>query len=114
MPVGNVSFGRVIALTGKPQAVDRMNRRLKPLVNSGKVLSYNVTDKYKNQLSTTGSISAAVGRGEEAYVYVTGYDVHKVKEKQKGWDSLYNILGNMSQYINLNETRVNKAFDMIV
>ena len=114
MPVGNVSFGRVIALTGKPRAVERMNKRLKPMVNSGKILSYNVTDKYKNQLSTTGSISAAVGRGEEAYVYVTGNDVIKVKNKQKGWDSLLNILCNMSQYINLNETRVSKAVDMIV
>ena len=114
MPVGEVSFGRVVALTGKPRDVERMNRRLKPLVNSGKILSYNVTNEYKHQSSSNGSISAAVSRGEDAFVYVTGQDVQKVKNKQKGWDSLYNILCNMSQYINLNETRVSKAFNKIV
>ena len=114
MPVGDVSFGRVVALTGKPRAVKRMNRRLKPLVNSGKILSYNVTNEYKHQLPSNRSLSAAVRRGEDAYVYVTGQDVQKVKSKEKGWASLFDILCNMSQYINLNETRINKAFDMIV
>ena len=114
MPVGNVSFGSVIALTGKPRDVKRMNNRLNPLVNSGKILSYNITNEYRHQSASNGSISAAVSRGEEAFVYVTGKDVEKVRTKQKGWASLFDVLSNMSQYINLNKTRVSKAFDMIV
>ena len=114
MPVGNVSFGRVIAVTGKGRDVQRVNKRLKSYVNDGKILAYNVTDQYKHQLSTTGAISAAVGRGEEAYVYVTRDDVKKIKEKQNGWTSIHGILSNMSHYINLNETRVSKALNEIV
>ena len=53
MPVGNVSFGRVIAVTGKGRDVQRVNKRLKSYVNDGKILAYNVTDQYKHQLSTT-------------------------------------------------------------
>lgn len=114
MPVNGVSFGRVVALTGKSRDVNRMNKRLKSYVNDGEILSYNVTEQYRHQLSTTGAISAAVARGEEAYVYVTRDDVKKVKDKQNGWDSLHGILSHMSRYINLNETRVSKAFDQII
>ena len=114
MPIGDVSFGRVIAVTGKPRDVNRMNKRLKSYVNDGRILAYNVTEQYKYQLSTSGSISAAVARGEDAYVYVTKDDVKKVKDKQNGWNSIHGILSNMSRYINLNETRINKALDEIV
>ena len=114
MPVDNVSFGRVVAVTGKPRDIGRVNKRLKPYIKDEKILSYNVTEQYKYQPSTAGSISAAVSRGEEAYVYVTRADVKKVKEKQKGWDTIYNILSNMSDYVNLNQTRTNKALNVII
>ena len=112
MPIGNVSFGRVVALTGKTRDISKVNKRIKSHVTNGSILSYNVTDRYKNQ--STGALSAAVARGEEAYVFVTRGDVKKVKENQKGWNSINNILSNISQYIDLNETRVSKAINEIV
>ena len=95
MAIGNVSFGRVVAVTGPY-----------------KVLVYDVTDKYR-YASTGGVLANSANRGDCSIVYVTGKDVKKVQNKETGWDTLDAILGHMSQHIDLYKENTNRAVDLL-
>ena len=112
MAIGNLSFGRVIAVTGSFKKASKLQNRMKQQIKQDKVLVYDVTDKYR-YASTGGVLANSANRGDCSIVYVTGKDVAKVKNREEGWDSLDAILSHMSQHIDLNKESTNRAVDLL-
>lgn len=112
MTIGNVSFGRVIAVTGTYKKAGKLQNRMKQQIKQDKVLVYDVTNKYR-YASTGGVLANSASRGDCSLVYVTGKDVKKIKDKEIGWDTLDGILSHMSQHIDLNKESTNRAVDLL-
>ncbi|MBQ8886804.1 MAG: hypothetical protein IJY61_03795 [Candidatus Gastranaerophilales bacterium] len=112
MTIGNVSFGRVVAVTGSYKKAGKLQNRMKQQLKQEKVIAYDVTDKYR-YASTGGVLANSANKGECSLVYVTGKDVKKVKNKEAGWDTLDGILSHMSQHIDLNKESTNRAVDLL-
>ena len=79
MTIGNVSFGRVVAVTGSYKKAGKLQNRMKQQLKQEKVIAYDVTDKYR-YASTGGVLANSANKGECSLVYVTGKDVKKDEE----------------------------------
>ena len=113
MSIGKISFGSVIAISGKEKRVRRVNQRLRPQTQSGKVMLKDVTRKYMNA-AYWGVMAQAAQRGDKVEIYITGTDVQKVKKRDPNWDSIDGILSNLTDYHNVNETPVQDVVDDII
>ena len=112
MTIGNVSFGRVTAVTGPQKKATKLQNRMKQQIKQQKVIAYDVTQKYK-YVYTGGVLANSANKGECSFVYVTGRDVQKIKDKEQGWDTLDGILSHMSNHIDLNKENTNRAVDLL-
>ncbi len=102
MEVGNVSFGNVVAVSGKSRNMYRFTEAMSknPEFKSGKVMQRNVTDEYK-YASRNGLMAQAAQRGESVEIYVTGEDYEYVRECRDGWDTLDGILSQLTKFVNV-------------
>ncbi|MCD7740315.1 MAG: hypothetical protein LUH11_03095 [Candidatus Gastranaerophilales bacterium] len=98
----NISFGSVIAVSGKPQKVNKVSSKLYTQVRLGDIIMKDVTSVYKNA-SSSGMLAQSAQNGDKVEIYITGNDVDKVKNKALNWDTLGGILSNLSTYFNLQE-----------
>ena len=112
MSVGNVSFGSVVAVSGKAGKINKVNNRLHPQSRNGNVIMKDVTEHYKHA-SSYGLMAQSAQKGDKVEIYITGNDVSKVKDKAKGWDTLDGILSNLSSYFNIDKMSVNDVVDKI-
>ena len=97
MPINNVSFGRVIALSGDQRKIKKINSKLAPQLNSGDVIVKDVTNHYRNAKSS-GVLASAVKRGDRVEIYITGDDIKKVKQQHNEWDTIDGILSHLNLY----------------
>ncbi len=101
MRMSPVSFGKVIAVSGKPgkmyQLGNRMNNR-----HQKRLLVKDVTNIYKN--NPGGSMLAdAANAGETVQLFITDEDVSKVLKKEKGWHNISVILSQMTDFFSLTD-----------
>lgn len=113
MSVGRISFGRVIAVSGKEKKVQRINQILKPQTQSGNIMIKDVTKSYINSASW-GAMAQAAQRGEKIEIYITGDDVQRVKRREQNWDTINGILSNLTSYQNVNEASVRDVVNDII
>lgn len=107
-----VSFGQVVAISGKPKKIDAINHKLRSSAKKDSVIIKDVTKHYKNAASS-GVIAKSVQNGQQVSIYITGDDITKVKERDKGWCSIDGILSNLSSYYNLEDISISKALKNI-
>lgn len=112
MKASSISFGRVIAVSGKSKKMDKVNKKLLPHAKTGKVMIKDVTYYYKNA-SPVGEMAQAAQRGESIDIYITGKDINKIKEKQPGWRSIRDILVNIEDYFSANDMFVSEVVEKI-
>lgn len=112
MKTSNVSFGRVVALSGKDSKMKRVKEKLSSKIQSGAVIVRDVTDTYKYAPST-GSLAMAAQRGDRIDVYITGDDVKKFN-KVEGWKTMDDVLSNLSAYYELAKMSISEAVDSIL
>ncbi|MCD7779284.1 MAG: hypothetical protein LUH05_01265 [Candidatus Gastranaerophilales bacterium] len=112
MPVNNVSFGSVIAVSGKPKKVNKVSSRLYTQMQVGDIIMKDVTSVYKNA-SSEGMLAQSAQRGDKVEIYITGKDVDKVRNQEPEWDTLGGILSNLSTYFNLNRNTVEETVNSI-
>lgn len=112
MSVGNVSFGSVVAVSGKHGKINKVNNKLYTQSRLGNVIMKDVTDHYKHA-SSYGLLAQSAQKGDKVEIYITGSDVSKVKDKQKGWDTLDGILSNLSSYFSIDKLSVNEVIERI-
>lgn len=108
MSINNISFGRVIAISGKPKKIERLNDSLKPYKQAEKVIVRDVTHIYKDAYGD-GLMTQAASRGEKVSVYITGEDIPKLKQMK----SMNGILSNLQAYYNLGTMSVREAIEKI-
>lgn len=112
MAVSNVSFGSVVAISGKPGKINKVNNKMYMQSRLGNVMIKDVTSHYKKS-SNFGLLAESAQKGDKVEIYITGADVAKVKDKQKSWDTLDGILSNMTTYFNIDKMSINEVVDRI-
>lgn len=113
MKTAQVSFGKVVAVRGKPKKMDKINRKLYPYAKSGKVMIKDVTSFYRNA-SSDGEMAQAAQRGEYVDVYITGDDIKKIQQKEPGWKCIKDILGNVEDYLCVHQMLISDVVDKVV
>ncbi len=114
MAVGNISFGNVIAVSGKYNKVEKLNRKLRNQTHSGNLMMKDVTKQYIHA-SSWGVLAQAAQKGDRVEIYITGKDdVDKVKNKTPKWDTIDGILSHLSSYHNLNRLSVGELVNRII
>ena len=111
--INKISFGSVVAVSGKPNKVSRLNNKMGRYIRDGYVMVKDVTSKYEFAPSN-GVMAQAAQRGENVSIYITGDDVKKVEQKQKNWDTTDDILTNLCAYFNINKLPFNDAVHKII
>ena len=106
--INSVSFGKVIAISGKPKKIDRLNESLKPYKQADQVVVRDVTHIYKNSYGD-GLMTQAASRGEKVSVYITGEDIPKLKQMK----SMNGILSSLQAYYNLDTMSMREAIEKI-
>ncbi len=109
----NLSFGRVIAVSGNAGKIKKINKRLLPNANNGDVIMKDVTSHYKNA-RLSGALAQAVKNGDSVEIYITGDDVKNVRQKQKNWDTLDGILAHMDSYLQVGKITVGEVISKII
>lgn len=113
MSIGKISFGSVIAVSGKKKKVNKVNQKLTDKIQSGEIMIKDVTRAYIN-LPSWGAMAQAAQRGEKVEIYITGDDVQKVKRREQNWDTINGILSNLTSYHNVNENPVKDIVNNII
>lgn len=111
MKVSNVSFGKVIAVSGKESKIKKLNDRLSYRKQNGLVAMRDVT-KYYQYAPSTGSLAQAAQRGNKIEIYITGDDVKKIN-RDPDWKTMDGILSHLSAYIDLAKTSIGEAIEKI-
>jgi hypothetical protein len=114
--VTKVSFGTVIAVSGNPYKIKKINDILMPHTSNGRLMMKDVTKKYANS-PADGLMAMAAQNGDRVELYITGDDVEKVHKKKKPWDTIDGILSNLktkNSYLNVNGLSVVEAAKRIL
>ncbi len=112
MKVSNVSFGKVIAVSGKESKMKRVKEKLASKALPGTVIVRDVTEKYR-YAPLTGSLAMAAQKGDRVEIFVTGDDVKKFN-KVEGWKTMDDVLSNLSAYYELAKMSISEAVDSIL
>ncbi len=111
MKTANVSFGRVVALSGKSPKLKKINDKISQKKQNGFVVSRDVTHEYVNA-PATGALAIAAQRGDKVEIYITGEDVKKFG-KQDGWKTMDDVLSHLSAYYDATKLSIAEAADKI-
>jgi len=112
VPINNVSFGSVIAVSGKSNKINKVNKRLKSEADKGNVLMKDVTEKYVNS-SASMVIAEAAQNGDRVEIYITGDDAKKVRAKHPEYDTIDGILSHMGAYFKIDKLSVGEIISRI-
>ena len=113
MKANNVSFGRVVAVSGKPKQIKRLNGRLAADAARGRVLMKDVTKNYINA-SSSGLMARAAQKGDTIEIYITGEDISKVKNREKNWTTIDGILANLEAYYRIGKMSISEIVENIL
>ena len=113
MAVTKVSFGTVLAVSGNPLKIKKINNTLIPHTSNGRLMMKDVTNQYAYSASD-GLMAQAAQNGDRVELYITGDDVEKVHKKQRTWDTLEGILSHITSYFNVDRLYVNEAAQRIL
>ncbi len=113
MSISNVSFGRVVAVSGKPNKMEKINNRLFSKTEDRKVMMKDVTKKYAHA-SSSGLLAQAAQKGHLVQIYITGDDIANIKTKEKGWTTIDGILSNLEAYYKASDFSVDEIVNKIL
>ena len=82
MAIGSVSFGSVVAVSGKLNNMRKFDSVMKSncKYKTGNIMQKDVTSHYKNA-SSTGLMAQSAQRGEPVQIFITGDDLLNVKQR---------------------------------
>lgn len=103
MSVSSVSFGKVIAVSGKSKKIKYLRNEMSKTPN---VTVLDATTHYMST-PTNGLLQKAAKHYDMIDIYVTGKDNKSLKNKEPGWETLSDVLGHIDKYFNLRTTSTN-------
>ncbi len=114
MAIGSISFGSVIAVSGKTRKISGLNNKLSQYERAGKVIIRDVTDRYRYS-PATGLMAKAAQKGDNVAVYITGDDVENIKSKMfKGQREMDVVLSSMTSYYDINKVSAHKVVKAVL
>ena len=109
MSVSSVSFGKVIAVSGKSKKVRYLRNEMSKTPN---VSVLDATDHYMSTI-TGGLLHKAAKRYDMIDIYITGEDYKSLKNQEEGWRDLNDILSHIDKYFNLRTTSTNTVKEVL-
>ena len=100
MEVSSVSFGKVIAVSGKRRKAEYLKNEMK---NTPNMTVLDASDFYLSSV-TDGLLHKAARRYDSVDIYITGKDNESYKNKEEGWKTLNDVLCHIDKYYNLRTT----------
>lgn len=113
MQVSKVSFGKVIAASGKEKKMKKITQKLDAKMKSREIIVRDVTGIYKNTLSG-GEMAKAAQRGDVIDLFVSGKDAEKMRKKEPGWSSINEVLSHLEDYININDMSIGDVISRVL
>lgn len=110
MQVCNVSFGKVITVSGAPKKIKNIDRKL---ANTGQVMIKDVTDYYQSAMPS-GEMAQAARNGNKVKLYITGKERKAVESSMQGWRSINDILGHLDKYIDANKLSISETVESVL
>ena len=112
METNNVSFGKVIAVHGKPKKMNKLMKKLEGELKTNNIMMRDVTSTYKNA-SPFGELARAAQNGEKVDIFITGNDIQKVN-KEEGWLSLSDLLSHIQAFYDANKVNIFDILENII
>lgn len=115
MEVGNVSFGGVVAVSGKQWNMQKFSEAMRKSVDyrNGDIMQRDVTSHYK-YAARNGLMARAAQSGQSVNIYITGEDAQFVRERKDGWDTLDGILMQLTKFVNVDRMNPEAAVQSVV
>lgn len=110
MSVSSVSFGKVIAVSGKVRKAEYLKNETKKIPNVTVIDAFN----YYVTSATNGLLHKAAMRRDAVDIYVTGKDNEKLINKEEGWQNLNDILCHIDKYYDLRITSTQTVKEDII
>ena len=112
MRISAVSFGKIVAVSGKASKIRNLNACLKPYIDRERVRVIDITDNYINA-SSDGKMAKAAQKGEIIEAVISGKDVRRYKNKVPGWETLDRALSHLSEYHDINKVSKNTIMEKL-
>ena len=109
MKVSPVSFGQVIAVSGKPKKIQQLRDEIGNTANIARV---DFTNYYKNTYSN-GLIGMAARNNHAIDLYITGDDYSNFTKKRTGWQTMNEVSCQLDKYYDLTKTSVSAVKTII-
>ena len=103
MKVSPVSFGQVIAVSGKSKKIQHLRYEM---ANVNNVARVDATDYYKNSYST-GLLGDAIRNNQLIDLYITGEDYKSFVEKKPNWETIGDVACQLDKYYDLKKISTN-------
>ena len=108
MQVSKVSFGSLVAVSGKAKKMKNIDKML-----SSSAMIKDVTSTFQISFPS-GTLAQAARRGYKVKLYITGNERKFIENKKKGWKTLSNLLENIEDYFDANKTSISQISEAIL
>ena len=112
MKTSAVSFGRVVAVSGKDTKMKKIDEKLQSKKNNGSLVIRDVTQYYK-YAPLDGVLSKAAQKGDRIEIYITGNDIQKLGNEPE-WKTLDGILTHVSSYYDAAKFSIRETMEKII
>lgn len=109
MQISPISFGKVIAVSGKSKSMRKLHYKAQ---NIKDVAIRDVTQYYM-YTPDQGLLSQAAKSGQSVELYITGNDKKAYDNKENGWETTSEILSHMDKYLSLRNTNIDQVLNSI-
>lgn len=110
MQFNNVSFGRVVTVSGTPKKIKNIDKKL---AATGQVMMKDVTDYYQSAMPN-GEMAQAARKGDKVKLYITGSERKSIENSEPGWKSINDILSHMSKYYDANKLSISQIVENVL
>lgn len=110
MQLSNVSFGRVVTVSGNPKKIKNIDKKL---AATGQVMMKDVTDYYQSAMPS-GEMAQAARKGDKVKLYITGQERKSVENSEPGWRSINDILGHIQKYYDANKLSISEVVSNVL
>lgn len=109
MNVSPVSFGQVIAVSGKSKKIQHLRCEM---ANANNVARIDATNYYKNSYST-GLLGDAIRNNQLIDIYITKDDYNSYVEKKPNWRTIDEVACHLDKYYDLKKISTNVVKDIL-
>lgn len=112
MSIAPVSFGKVVAVTGKQNKLTKVRNKIFAK-RTGPVVLKDYTFLYVNA-SSNGMLSQAAHNGEKVHFYATGEDAICLASRSEGWETDDLVASKLNECYSVKKTPVKEIVKRVL